>query len=359
MKSSFASSIVASVLKRSASGAFVAVALIGTCFLFGCKAHEYYTSSADFDYFPTEKIYEFNVFKMLMDGRFAELDAMAESLRMSRKHVPNSTRWELLNFYTGLTYPDKYTEYGGWEGHIEKFREWVRANPNSITARIGLAEMILEYGWAFRGGDWAKNVSKENWDLFNSKLNEAQQILNDARALKVMCPEWYIAMQDVALGQGWDRDRYDTLFEQAISFEPDYLEYYENKAQYLLPIWNGTNGEWEQFAEEIQSRIGGKKGLAIYWDIFFSIGQRFYPEGKLFSDTDISWEKFLQGYSCRDEIYGVNARSLNRVCQLACYAGDKKTAKTFFEYISANKCVVRDVWKSRDNYLKAKEWALD
>ena len=37
-----------------------------------------------------------------------------------------------------------------------------------------------------------------------------------------------LGLQDVALGQGWDRSQAEALLHRAIAFEPDYYSYYRS-----------------------------------------------------------------------------------------------------------------------------------
>ena len=108
-----------------------------------------------------------NAEDLLLSSRFNELEEMAEKYRESRKKFKNG-EWELNTFYAGLThyliaFPAKAEN---WEDRLEKLREWVKSNPDSVTARIALSESLVGYAFAGRGYGYADSVTDEQWRLF-------------------------------------------------------------------------------------------------------------------------------------------------------------------------------------------------
>lgn len=71
---------------------------------------------------------------------------------------------------------------------------------------------------------------------------------------------WWAVTQKVALGQGWKLAFYEDLFQNAITFAPDYYSYYENKRVFLNPQWYGDEGDWQTFCMEAAENIGGDEG---------------------------------------------------------------------------------------------------
>jgi hypothetical protein len=114
-------------------------------------------------------------------------------------------------------------------------QEWNSAKPESSTAQIALAIGLTGYAWAARGDDWAENVSDSSWVLMQQRLSMAKRVLAAARESKPRCPHWYAAMQRIALGEQWDRQDYERLFDEAVAFEPIYYAYYQFKAYTFSP----------------------------------------------------------------------------------------------------------------------------
>ena len=320
--------------------------MVSCCFIFALQKDDP----------PDHKNLSSEMLGLLMEEDFAKLDDISHKLRATKERFPGGD-WKLAWFYIGIGEPTNGQKDGDeiWELQINKLKKWIKKNPNSISARVGLGRILYEYAWKARSNKLAYKVTEEGWKLFSEGLAESEKILNEAKNLPEKCPYWYLAMQTVALGQSWNRERYDELFKEAIKFEPKYWDYYTAKAHYLLPRWCGEIGEWEQFAEEISDRVGGKEGSIIYGYICQALC-KFYKQEKCFMETDVSWKKMKQGFYDREELYGTSIRNLNVFCKYVWYADDRKTAKELFKRIGDN--YDKQVWKSKVNLDRAKEWAL-
>ena len=57
--------------------------------------------------------------------------------------------WKLNAIYTAVSNPegDVQAADGQWEDHIAELRSWVTAQPKSITARVALANSLIDYAW--------------------------------------------------------------------------------------------------------------------------------------------------------------------------------------------------------------------
>jgi len=208
--------------------------------------------------------------------------------------------WKLPRLYEAITEPTGGSEApdADWEGLLTKLKKWCAQKPDSITARVALAETYSHYAWKARGKAYANKVTDEGWRLFEERLRLARATLDEASALTEKCPEWYAAMQTVAMGQGWDRDRAAELLQQAITFEPAYDFYYRAFALYLLPKWSGDEGDSERFAEEISNKIGGQQGDVIYFEIA--------RELRCDCMQEMSWERIQRGYAALGSLYGTS-----------------------------------------------------
>ena len=91
---------------------------------------------------------------LLKQEKFKELDCLADAARSGQAKFPGGM-WILHNLYAGLDQPTRQhaTEID-WRNHLARLERWVAAMPNSITARVALAQSYAGYGWvARRGGD--------------------------------------------------------------------------------------------------------------------------------------------------------------------------------------------------------------
>jgi Domain of unknown function (DUF4034) len=190
---------------------------------------------------------------LLQRAEYDQLESCADACRTGRSRFTNSFL-KLRAFYSAfLDYPVDRDDTQ-WTQFIQSIENWVRQKPESVTARIALAQAYRGYAWKARGGDWASTVTSQAYRLMQERLAVARQVLNEARLLPQKCPGWYGAALSVALGTEMKRKDYDNLFAEAVSKVPEYDAIYDYTAYYLLPRWYGQPGEWESFVGTMMQR---------------------------------------------------------------------------------------------------------
>jgi hypothetical protein len=289
---------------------------------------------------------------LLLAGQYDSLDQIARGLRQQQVKWPNGG-WKLRSFYReGFDQPDLEESETQWKTMLSHLREWVAAKPGSITARVALAYALTGYAWHARGNGWAREVSDAGWRLFHDRLREAESVMLDAQRLPESCPGAAVVLQRVALGLGWPRSQYDSLFEAAVRAEPSYEVYYELKAQFLLPRWGGRKGEWERFAEEAADRLGGVEGDMMYARIVWSKDE-YYPN--VFEQSAASWERTSRGYQELLRRYPHSLELQSQYAWLAAQAEDRDAARLMFERMGPR--VDHEVWKTRDYFVTVRNWS--
>ena len=289
---------------------------------------------------------------LLMREDFAELDKMADAARSSKARFPGGG-WKLSRFYEALDkrHPEGFATDADWQSYLAIFQRWMAARPQSITARVSLAQAYLSYAWAARGTGYANTVPAEGWRLFEERSKQATKVLIDAAALPSKCPHWYAVMQRVALAEGASKDQQQAIFEKAIQFEPLYFAYYQFHATALLPKWGGETGDLKAFAEESYRRVGGKQGAHIY----FEIASNLCGNCGDFSTDEFSWQKLQEGFAALEELYGLSQLKLNRFAFLASMYGDKNVAAKALARIGPNWDF--QVWGTRARFEAQRSWA--
>lgn len=285
----------------------------------------------------------------LLREDFAELDKMAGEARSSKAQFA-AGEWKLFLLYQELQTMYRGASEAEWQQHLDTLRRWMTERPQSITARVALADAYLQYAWAGRGGGYANQVTEEEWRLFGERTQKAGQILIEAAKLPAKCPQWYLEMQRVGLAQGLNKEQLTAIFEKAIA-EPDYFFYYQEQAHSLLPKWMGEPGDIAAFAAESERRVGGKKGAAIYFLIAAALCNRCGD----FGTADFSWPKLQEGFAALEELYGMNLLKLNQYARMAVSYGDKAKAAEAFARIG-DQWDPR-VWGDQGRYELQRSWA--
>jgi hypothetical protein len=300
-------------------------------------------SDAAFD--PTTDVHAFTAYQdaiaeLLKQEQFDELDCLADAARASKAKFSGGT-WKLVEIYLGLESPRPgHPTHEDWNTHLQLVEKWTHHNPESITAHIALAESHVEFAWDARGDGYADSVSDSGWKIFSEQMDEAKSILDDASTLKAKCPEWYLAMEQVAQGQTWDLPRFKALVDQAIASEPTFAYYYRVYAFYLQPKWAGEEGDPARFAEEAANKIGGDAGDALY----FQIANKIVCGCKDPEFMHFSWPRLQKGFAALEKLYGVSLVNVNSYGLMAVNNGDWVIADTEFKRIGDN--WDKDTWQT-------------
>ena len=180
--------------------------------------------------------YQRRLIKLLMTNRFDLLDAEAQKVSVGKDRLVGGG-WKIHTFYDVVSGPPRGSNI--WPLYMGLLKEWVTKNPQSVAARVALADAYMAQGWEARGGGYSDTVSSGAQYSFEKYAAMAKTTLVDAAKLPEKSPNWYSAMQQVAQAEGWSRDDEKELFDQAIAFEPSYYYFYQNHAGNILPKWYG------------------------------------------------------------------------------------------------------------------------
>lgn len=320
---------------------------LGPAALTEITAQEQISGTDDIDSQPI-RAFRTKVRNLFNDEKFEQLEEIAGSVR-SQKERFRGGAWRLMVFYRTVQGPGSLTSTdAAWDAHIERLQRWITAMPNSITPRVALAQSYLRLAWKARGTGYANTVTADDWRLFNQRVRQAQETLQQAESLGIQDPQWYRNMQTVALAQGWDRARAEDLVQKASNLELDYFYFYIAHANYLLPKWYGKTGESGTFAQTISNQIGGKEGDFVYLMLVLDLNC-CKPTAQM---QNISWDRVKQGLVALEELYGSTNHQLNALAYMAVRQGDHEFAQQLFARIGDD--WDEDVWRTKENFTRSK-----
>jgi hypothetical protein len=288
--------------------------------------------------------------RLLEKKKFTQLDCLAESFRESKERFPGGM-WKLHNMYTGLSKPPLHATGKDWKTHLALVHEWAAVKPQSITARITLAESYRNYGWDARGDGYSDTVSQNGWKILAESSKKAKNTLDEAAKLPKKCPEWYLAMQWIASDLDWEPARRRALFDEAIKFEPGYYYYYRLYAEYTQPKWGGQPGETEKFLREQADKLGGDPGDILY----FQVANNLVCGCGADNDLNLSWPRIQKGFAAVERKYGVAMENLNLMAAMAGAFRDALVANQMFERIGEQWSETK--WVEYKYFDRARQWA--
>ena len=273
---------------------------------------------------------ETEINQLLLEKKFDAIESKAVTAREKKQRLAGGY-WKIDAIYEGLI--SFLAEYSGqrvtdelWKNRIELLKVWTKEHPESVTARIALARGYIEYGWFARGNGTINTVAEADYRLFHERLGEAESILVELGDKGLECPRWYREVLFLGMINGWPEDEMDRLYESAIRSEPNYLQYYLTRSEYLTPKWHGKPGDWQDFVDALPGRIALlEKGEAdiIY---FVVVANKVNDHSLSINWTMISKERVRKGFQDLEKKYGPDNTRLNHYAFVASLSMDLPSA---------------------------------
>jgi parallel beta-helix repeat protein len=313
-----------------------------------------YDDGAMLDY---NKIYDNNEFcrqeihMFLRSEDFDELEKMASKIRNEKRRFANGN-WQLSYFYSAFE-----IGYGSrpFEDNINYCEKWVSKYPESITARIALANSLYWQGWSIRGHGFSGTVSPEAWEPFEQYLTKALDVLKEAEKFNIKDPALYRTWIDVAIGLH-KIDDIETAFKKGIEIEPTYYPLYSSHGFAYLPKWYGKPGQYEQLAAEAAENTRDEIGQSLYYLLARKMTQQVKDVNE-FRESGFDYNRIRQGVKDFAKQFPdfLDIETSNRLCFMACAAGNKEDARDYFMDVGDNWNT--KVWQNVETFKKYKAWA--
>lgn len=310
----------------------------------------------------------------LVDARnFAELESIADRARRTKEYTRDGY-WVLQDFYM---YAVGRTTDIARESET-RFREtmaaWIQAYPKSPTPRIVMAESLVDLAWDRRGDGWAVDVTPEGWDGFFKYLNEAWTVLQDARKISTSDPHMYAVFTSAALGLGQvpesddsrpfttlkqrvlgafglgpeDRSLADAIFDEAVSKEENYIDFYARQMQHHQERWGGAPGDEERFALRVRDVGGDDMYAQLAWSSLKMLGEeQFIPV------NTFQWKSIQNGFEERLKAFPNSNVIKNQYARMACAFQDRETARAM---LASTEPMPAQYWQSLNRFQYWKRW---
>lgn len=300
------------------------------------------------------ELLEKKVPELMAQHKYAELEALAGTLRASKVQYPNGHS-ALYQFYNELEMRRNANDEA-WANRLNELNQWWSQYPDSKVAPAALVSYWVNYAWKARGSGYSDTVTAQGWKDFKARLAKGHEILYKAKARKDVCPLLYQEGLVVALGESWELEQYDALFNEAVKRFPECNEFYFQKVYYLQPRWHGADREWPDFAAKEADRIGGAAGDKLYARLaWYVLNLQFYDN--IFTEfPNLQWTRVEKGLKVLLKEYPNSANVQNIYLKMAIEAGQNALAKQLLAKIGKNIDV--DVWQKKAEFFKARDGLL-
>lgn len=296
------------------------------------------------------------VWTLLYKQDFAALEGMAQAYRDTSPRT-GSGIWKLSQFYLGVAWKfdtaKRDPEF--WAKAEETAAAWTRQYPDSPTAHLARAQVLLNRGWSYHGPGFAASVKEADWAPYLDYTEKARRYLLEHRDIASRDPYWYELLVLVATRQKWPAKDFWAIVEEGTSRYPDFHHLYFTAANYLLPKWNGDAQSLEKLAQLAISKSRRIEGEGLYARIYWVVSLDQYGRD-LFTHSQVDWPTMSRG------IDDVLARypdewNVQSFAYFACLAGDKaKTAELLAKMHSPPEW---RAWRNVDNHAGCSRWASE
>ena len=295
----------------------------------------------------------------LMHGAYAELDQIADDYR-ARQSRKEGGYWALAWEYDvlsriaegGCTCGPKTTDIG-FDAKREKIESWLKANPDSLTAKVALAKLWLNYAWVGRGGDSAQKTSQAQFAAYFERAARAMALLKPLDAN--LDPEIYELELQATPTMPNPRESLIATYERAARAFPAFPDYAPIKFNYLLERWYGGPGEAQAFTRSLLAAPDKDGGLSAYFAVASGALVTFGGGPSTFETAGLDYATLVKAFASRTALFGAGKYEMNVLMAYAVAARDKKTTAFLADRIGPD--WYASVWSQKSYFDDAVAWS--
>ena len=236
-----------------------------------------------------------------------------------------------------------------WGEQAKFAAEWQAAVPDSAFAPIARARVAYDAAWRARGSGYGNTVSKESWELFNIRLNEARQILLDAPRAARENPMWHhmllVVTQDTP-----QRAEADRIFQEATARWPGYNDFYHVFLTRMLPRWGGSRETVDRLIRDWSARRAKEEGESMYARLYSELHTMEAP-----GDTLMDWKRMKASFEELVRRYPI-PKWKNRYASHACTLRDKDAFASAMKTLPTAD-IRKEFWLRGNPYEACLRWA--
>ena len=226
---------------------------------------------------------------LLERGDVTEYDRRATELRRTRERTPAGI-WKLSLFYKGPdNWPAERPDAPIWARIDTATATYLREHPDSPSAVIAHAHLLVNLAWTYRGSGWSRDLSDRQRAGFASYLERARQVLDANRKIGAQDPEWYALRIQVMNGLGDDKGAILALADEAFDLEPTYQPVLYVTSFAMLPKWGGSVQLVDRVVARAIAKSSSVEGQQAYGRIMFNIARAEQEPATALSQLGVRW----------------------------------------------------------------------
>ena len=297
-----------------------------------------------------EAVFADAVAKLLIDRKFRELDTAAAAHRDARAAF-DSGRSKLFAFYEALARHASLVMLGE-QKHRQLLDQWYAAT-RSQTSRIALAAQFSAAAERVRGAGFANTILGADGDRYHELNAQAIGLLRAAeQAGGCDAPCYHLQIRTAKLG-GWSEP-----LQKLHAADPRYWEAFAPAALYLSENWGGERGDIAHFVQSWTTETTGE-----LVDVLYALHYASWNPEVIYGDQPPppppDWTRMRKGFTDFQRLHPKSRLNAHRFAAAAYrFAKDRESARSLFKTPLLEWSPRWNVWASRSEYDRAREWAL-
>ncbi|HWY23310.1 MAG TPA: hypothetical protein VNX47_00230 [Nevskia sp.] len=204
---------------------------------------------------------------LMLQRDLASFDRLAGEYRDSREETPAGFS-KLSLLYNGIEDIADDPRDPAWTRARVDADAWLLAHADSPSAVIIAAEVLVKKAWAVRGHGMGDTVAADQFERFDTLVEEARRTLDEHQAAGEKDPEWFALRISVANWQGDDRHRIMSMALRAAAREPNYLPIHYAAMSAMQPKWGGSTALSREYLDAALPLSAPRQGRQLYARVY-------------------------------------------------------------------------------------------
>lgn len=233
---------------------------------------------------------------LLEQHDLARIAGLCERLVSTRQRLSNGRSASEMAIEALLAPIEKLERPEDREATLPIYEAWWQKGRGDPVAAGAYAYALAATGLAYRGEDWACDVTESQWVLLRDFANRAQAVVERAGEARTSSWIWNrcsMRVLFVAFGVS-EASEHEVAraFEATMRLDPLEVGLYEERVYHLLPRWGGSFEALEQFARQCYATTRGQLGSEMYARIYDIIVRYEEPDATL-----LDYSLMCEGFS--------------------------------------------------------------
>lgn len=257
--------------------------------------------------------------ELLANGKYDELEEISNELRIHPGKYRNGRGRDWRFYWAPLTENAREMQEEDYQRSFTAVEGWLKAVPNSVSARLAMAHLWHQYGFFARGSEMSGATPEKQLEMFSVRNKKAAEFLNEIAKTPKNIDNVYRRLRlEIAKGLGEKPDV--QLVYDALKSDPLNMELVHGMTICLLPRWFGEPGELEEFGNEVVRRT--KKECGEFQYITVVLATKEFLKEYVLQTHKFEPARIRQGFRDVERLYPHAREYLDDEAQLLYLSGD-------------------------------------